>query len=239
MKNITKASFLLLLLSVTLSGCAEKTKGKSVVNNYITNPSTNGGSNGGSGNGDTDGDGVVDGNDSRVTFYTNLPLLTIQGPGTLGMYWSSANNLPAYISPNQFRTDAKFSVRIKPSRVTGGTALSNSSYAAKSCSTFTSNSFSKMQVKLMLRRSGDSLGEVVTVSADVDSTSAAQAFTVPGGTSQPYILEVVEVLTDHRCKQSGGKLYCPYADIPYSSGGPTDCVGLKVEFATDSSYSTN
>ncbi len=238
MKNMTKISFLVLLLSVALSGCAEKTKGKSVVNNYITNPST-GGSTGGSNGGDTDGDGDVDADDGRVTFYTNLPVLTIQGPGTNGMYWSSASNLPAYISPNQFRTDAKFSVRIRASKIVGGTALANSSKPAKACSQFTSNNYSKMQAKIMLRRSGDSLGEVVTVTSDVDSVGAAASFSVPGGTTQPYILEVVEVLTDHRCKQSGGSLYCPYADIPYNSGGPTDCVGLKVEFATDSSYSTN
>lgn len=237
MKNMTKISFLVLLLSFALSGCAEKTKGKTVViNNTTTSPVTTGGS---GTNTDTDGDGDVDGDDAAVTFYTNLPILTIQGPGTNGMYWSSATNLPAYISPNQFRTDAKFSVRIRASRVTGGTALANSYKAAKACSTFTSNNFSKIQAKIMLRRSGDSLGEVVTVTSDVDSVGAAASFTVPGGTTQPYILEVVEVLTDHRCKQSGGSLYCPYADIPYNSGGPTDCVGLKVEFATDSSYNTN
>nr|BDT27255.1 hypothetical protein BHI3_07210 [Bacteriovorax sp. HI3] len=226
MMNMKKVSFLVLLLStVAVTGCGQKTTGKSVTNNYITNPSTDNGSGTSTGTGSSG---------TTYTFSTALPDLTIQGPGTNSLYWSSANNLPSYIDPNSFQADARFAVRIKAFRVTGGTALANPSHAAKACSTFTTNNFSKMQVKLMLRKSGSSLGETQTLVADASTSaySSVAEFTVPSGSSSPFILEVVEVLTDHRCKASSGKLYCPYADIPYNSGGPTECVGLKVEYAT-------
>lgn len=222
MKNIMKTSFLVLLLSVALSSCGQKTTGKSTTNNYYSNGSSSTDSSTDSSTGTT------------YTFKTGLPDLIIKGPGTNSLYWSSATNLPSYIDPESFRADAKFAVRIKVSAVAGGTALANPTYPAtnKACSTFTSNSFSKLQVKLMLRKSGVSLGETQTLTASVGATSSIAEFSVPSGSSSPFILEVVEVLSDHRCKQSNGSLYCPYADIPYNSGGPTECVGLKIEYAT-------
>ncbi len=225
MKNMKKMSFLVLLLSVAaLTGCGQKTTGKSTINNYYSNGSSSSGS-------------TTDGSTSTsYTFKTGLPDLVIKGPGTNSLYWSSANNLPSYIDPDSFKADAKFAVRIKGFRVTGGTALANPTHTEtnKACSTFTTNSFTKMQVKLMLRKSGSSLGETVTLVADASTSaySSVGEFSVPNGSSSPFILEVVEVLTDHRCTASSGKLYCPYSDIPYNSGGPTECVGLKIEYAT-------
>lgn len=223
MMNMKKMSFLVLLLStVALTGCGKTTTGKSTTNNYYSNGSSSNGST-------TDGSTTT-----SYTFKTGLPDLVIQAPGTLGLYWSSATDLPSYIDPSSFRADAKFAVRVKGFRVTGGTALKNHKFPARECSVFTTNNFTKMQVKLMLRKSGVSLGETVTLIADASTGaySSVGEFSVPSGSNDPFILEVVEVQTDHRCKASSGKLYCPYSDIPSNSGGPTDCVGLKVEYAT-------
>jgi hypothetical protein len=244
MKNNRSLTLLMSTLLI-FSSCAPKKTGSStnVTNNYTgtdgstTNPIT------GEGGGVTGcSDGVARSGATKC-YYTNLSTFVFSGPGTVGpVYWSSANNLPSHISPNQFRTDASFSVRIKPIYASGG-----SSIQGRSCSLNTSSNFTKLQVQVMLRRAGDGLGEVKTLTGAVNGKSNTARFTVPGGTTEPYILEVVSVLSDHRSfKNSAGKYVygtpqsgCStnVCDIPVNgTTSPTECVAFNLEYATDDTY---
>ena len=231
------ASFVTVLL---LAGCAQK----SSTTNTSTNNS-NGGTTtpitGGTGSGGTGGISGCNGiyrEGATSCYFTNLPTITISGPGTFGVtYWSSNTNLPGHISPSQFRTDASFNVRIKPKYADATTSIQG-----RKCSSFTKTNFSKLQVQLMLRRSVDTLGETKTVTASVDAYSNKAVFTVPGGTVDPYILEVVSVMSNHRCNAAYGSAPggCPnvYFDIPVNTNvaNPTECVAFDIEYSTDNTY---
>jgi hypothetical protein len=148
-------------------------------------------------------------------------------------YWSSLN-LSSAISQNQFVTDGTFNVRIIP-RLANPNALSAS---GKVCSPFMVGNSKALKVQLMLRKQGVGLGEIQTLTSTNDTPSAVAHFTPPGGTTQPYILEVVSVLSDTRCTWAGGTstLYCPYADIPINTLGPTQCVAFDIQYSTDNTY---
>lgn len=173
-------------------------------------------------------------------YYKNLPEVAINGPGTLGpIYWSSATDLNGYgISPQQFSTDATFSVRMIPSYIID----KRSSKQGRSCSPFTAKNFTKMRLKVMLRKSGQSLGETATLISTADSSgnwnySNTYRYTVPAGTTDPFILEVVGAETDHRCTGKYGSIPsgCTYMDIPLvtNTSYPTECVGFTLQMATD------
>lgn len=233
--------FIILLIAVVGFGCKQQAPapaGSTITNNYTTNPVTSGGSTGSTGSSGSTSSGVsgCDGiarTGATSCYYSNIPTVQVSGGLPGQTYWSSVN-LPSAISQNQFVTDATFNVRIIP-RVADPNVLSTS---GKTCSPFTINNSKKLQVKLMLRKQGVSLGPVVTLSADRDVASAKGVFTVPGGTTQPYILEVVSVMSDTRCTWAGGtsSLYCPYADIPINNLGPTECVAFDIQFSTDNTY---
>lgn len=243
MKNYKSITLLMSMLLI-LGACAQKKEGKTtnVTNNYsgttgssgtgTTNPIT------GTGGGVTGcSDGVARSGATRC-YYNNLDTFVFSGPGTRGpVYWSSANNLPSHISPNQFRTDASFAVRMKPLVADGGTSIQG-----RKCSQYTKTYFNKLKVEVMLRRSGDGLGEVKTLTGSVNGTSNTVRFTVPGGTTEPYVLEVVSVLSNHRCDSHYGSAPsgCPNAffDIPLvtSTANPTECVAFNLEYATDDTY---
>lgn len=244
--NKTTASFFLLLALATISSCSQKTSGTKIVNTTVTNPST------GTGGTTTNpsnptvtncSDGVYRSGTSSC-YYSNIPRLVFSGPGTYGTtIWSSKNNLPSSISQNQFRTDATFAVRIKPSYPLANEA----SRQGRTCSGYTSTNFTKLKVWVMLRRSIDSLGEVQELTASVNAYSNTARFTVPGGTSDPYIVEVIGVNSDHRCNAVYGSLSASdkaactagtkYFDIPVNSTtAPTECVAFKMDVATDDTY---
>ncbi len=245
MKKCTSLTLLLITI-LAISACAEKKTG-STVNQYITNPVTGTGTGGVNPVTGTGGTGALTGCSDAVVrsgatkcYYTNLNKITLSGPGTPGpVYWSSINNLPTHISPNQFRTDAKFAVRMKPSHPA---ALSNSLQGRK-CSDALATNFNKLKVYVMLRRSTDTMGgELKELTADVGSYSNTARFTPPGGTTNPYILEVVGVQSDHRCTGKYGTPLSgcstnPYYDIPVDNNTfPTNCVAFNLEFATDETY---
>jgi hypothetical protein len=240
-KKTIKLSLVASLAAIAiLAGCAQK----SSTTNNTSNTSSGGTSTpitGGGGSGGTGGISGCNGvyrEGAASCYYTNLPTITISGPGTYGVtYWSSNTNLPQHISPSQFRTDATFNVRIKPKY-----ADATNSIQGRRCSSFTKSNFSRLQVQLMLRRSVDTLGEIRTVNASVDAYSSKAVFTVPGGTADPYILEVVSVMSNHRCNAVYGSAPggCPnvYFDIPVNTNvaNPTECVAFDIEYSTDNTY---
>jgi hypothetical protein len=252
MKNLTKASFLTILVATALAGC----KGSSSTTKTVYTTVTSSSSTSTTTTDTTCSDAVARTGATKTCYFTELPSLVFSGSGVAGYnYWSSANNLPSDFSKNNFRTDASFAVRIKPVIVDGGT-----SFQGRTCSQYTKNNFTKLQVKMMLSRTSDNgvSSNIKTLTADVGSYSNTARFTVPGGTTDPYVLSVYSVLSNHRCNVVSGVSYgtaptgCPsaYYDIPlvqkYNSDGsvnttgtaalPTECVGFEIQFATDDTY---
>ncbi len=241
MKNTKKASFLVLLLSaIVLSGCGKETTGKSTVNNYYSGSSSSSSST-------TTADGTTcDGvakSGATSCYYTNIPRFVFSGPGTYNngatVYWSSNTNLPSYVSKNQFRSDAYISFRMKPSY---GSAY-ESTLQGKKCAIDTLTNFSKLKVWVMLRRASDSIGPIKEMTASVNSYSNTVSFDVSSfSTTDPYIMEIVGVNSNHRCNAKYGTAMsgCPdmYYDIPYvtNTTGYTECAAFNVEMATDSTY---
>lgn len=232
-----KTNIFIILLLAALVGCNAKAPSTtSVTNNYTSNPiTTDGGGTGGTTPGTTTLSGCdgVSRTNATKCYYKNIPTVQVSGGVPGQIYWSSTT-LPSSISQNQFVTDASFNVRIIP-RAADPNVLSG---AGRTCSPFTVNNSKKLKVQLMLRKQGVGLGEVITLTADRDTPSAKGSFTVPGGTTQPYILEVTSVLSDTRCTWAGGTsaIYCPYADIPINTLGPTECVAFDIQYSTDDTY---
>ena len=115
----------------------------------------------------------------------------------------------------------------------------------RKCSQYTATNFTKMKLFVMLRKSGVSVGETAELIATADSSgnwnySNTYRYSVPSGTTSPLILEVVGVQTNHRCTGKYGTppANCTFMDIPVvtSTNNPTECVGFKLQMATDETY---
>lgn len=243
MTNTKKASLLVLLLCATLSSCGQKSNGKSVTNNYVTNSSSNsssGSSSGSSGAITGCSDGVAR-SGATSCYYTNLPRLVFSGEntGTNQIQWSSSTDRPSYIDPGQFSTDATFSVRIRASALVG----TETSRQGRTCAGPFLTPYTKVRAYLQLRKAGASSGEVVEVTSTIGGSANTARFTVPRGTTEPFILDVKGIVSDYRCTYGSltadMKTRCAagtyFADIPISTG-PTPCVAFTIEMATDSTY---
>ena len=241
MKNRMNLCTVLFILGV-LTSCTVKTTDSSSTSSGTSPISSGGGGTGGggTGGGGTGGGGIsCDGvARSGVTkcYYKNIPTVIASG-GTYGQsWWSSTNYVVATgADPKIFSTDATFNVRIIPRTPTTG----STSTFGKSCSTYM-NYATKLKVQLMLHRNGVSVGEVATLTAPIDTASTVWHFTVPAS-SDPLVLEVVNVLSDSRCSgYYGSKLSTcstnPYYDIPINTKGPTECVAFDIQFSTDETY---
>jgi hypothetical protein len=254
MKNTLSASIFILLLA-GLASCTQATSTNSGSKNSSSNSSTSTAGDTGTvvlDNGTTAAagtgcsDGVPRSSGVSTCYYSNLPRLVFSGPGTYGQtLWSSLTGLPSSVSQNQFRTDASFAVRMKPSYP----IANEQSRQGRTCGQYLATNFKKLKVYVMFRRSIDSIGEVKELTATVGSYSNTARFTVPGGTTEPYILEVVGVASDHRCQASiygalsatqtascnDGSLYL---NIPYRTPttAQTECVAFSMDMATDNTY---
>lgn len=242
MKNYYKISMVVLTM-VALSACTVKStpsKGTTTIINQVS-PNTgidNGGTGsgtGGTGTGISSCDGVARDGATRC-YYKNIPTVLASG-GTYGQTWWSSTNFISSTgnSPGQFSTDATFNVRIIPrSPTANGTSTFN-----KTCSAYMMYA-TKLKVQLMMHKSGVSVGEVATLTANIGTPSNVWHFTVPA-TSDPLVLEVVNVASDSRCTGFYGSKpsSCtsnPYLDIPINNNGPTECVAFDIQYSTDETY---
>jgi hypothetical protein len=248
MTTITSKTPVVFLLALAIAGCAEKSTGTKTVNNYITNPIT-----GTSGTGTVTGgatgtcDGIARG-DANITdcYFKDLPLIILSGSGvnTGSPYWSSAS--ASGFSQENLRSDGTFTVRIKPLAIEGG-GTSNNLAGSRTCSQWTNLNFTKMKVVLRLKSVEGGYSDL-TLTSEVGSASPKGSFNLPP-TIHPYKLEVMSVLTNHRCKEdtygtltSTQRAACNtgtfYYDIPVvtTTANPTECVSLKIEYATDYTY---
>jgi hypothetical protein len=253
MKKITiHTPFFLLVMLVAFTGCAEKSTGSKVTNNYITNPLTPGDSNGdgipdtGGGTTPTGCDGIARGSSAVTDCYYSLDPIIFSGSGrnTGTTYWTSHG--ASGLSQAWFESDGQFTVRIKPL-----TTLNLRSKQGRLCSQFTNLNFTRMKVELRLRSAEGAVSNTVTLTSPVGTASAKARFTYLPPTTSPYRLEVLSFLTDHRCGGRYGSnsatqaTECSnngYTDIPVQlqttthPDPPTECVALQIDFATDTTY---
>ena len=243
--KILKISVLLSLVIILAAGCSDKKSTKKKTTTSGTDTIT------------TDPDVVNDGTTANCTkgiyrdgatrcYYSDIPRITLNGSGAnataIGpVLWSSRTKLPSTYSQNNFVSDATFSLRIKAQYPSSNATTSQ----GKICSSSMKNNFTRMKVYFMLRRSIDSITTYKEVTATVGSFSGKVYFDLPGGTTDPYILEVVGIETDHRCNAAYGSLTTSqkaactagtyWSDIPLAAG-PTSCAAFDIEYATDNTY---
>ncbi len=249
MKNVFKITLALTLVVMMAAGCQQKssTKKKSSTSDGLTGDT---GTDVGTDTGSISGcDGVRWNYDATRCYYKNINRVTLSGAGNpnqtgasavvIGpVLWSSANNLPGY-DQNSFDSDTNFRIRIKPM-----SPLQNDrSVAGKSCTTNLS-AFSRMKVFFMLRNGSNPIMPYVEVEAKIDQYSQKVSIDVPKGTGTK-VLEVVGILTDHRCKRENPPAGCSngtyWGDIPLVVSSkypdaPTGCASFKIEYATDTTY---
>ncbi len=241
-------TLIILFLFVAVVGC--NSKQPAVNNTYITNPITGGG--GGTCTGTncpapctgsncttptpiSGCDGIARAN-ATSCYYKNIPRVQVSG-GVYGQSFWKSNNLPGGISQNQFVTDASFNVRIIARSPTSG----NSTFG-RSCSPYMLNS-KKLRVKIQLQKAGVSPGEEATLTSEIDVPSKVWRFSPPKGTTQPYVLEVVNVESDARCSGAYGTPLAscpsnPYSGIPVNTSTQyqTECAAFDIQFSTDETY---
>lgn len=230
---------MIILVMSTLAACSVKSTSSKTSNTATTSPIGTGGDGGGGGGsgGGTEGscDGIARDGVTRC-YYKNIPTIMASG-GVYGQTWWSSTDFitSSGNSPHQFSTDSTFHVRIIPRTPTANAT----STFSKTCSPYRMYA-TKLKVQLMLRKSGVSVGEVATLTAPIGSASSVYHFSVPVST-EPLILEVVNVQSDSRCTGFYGSkpTSCttnPYLDVPINTAGPTECVAFDIQYSTDETY---
>ncbi|MDO9182389.1 MAG: hypothetical protein Q7U04_08260 [Bacteriovorax sp.] len=238
MKSFYKVSTILLTITA-LSACTVKStnsKVTSAVSNSSNGSSTTDPATIPPVTGGNSCDGVYhDG--ATSCYYKNIPTIQASG-GVYGQTWWSSTNFISSTgnSPGQFSSDYTFNVRIIPR---SPTANATSTFG-KVCSPYKMYA-TKIKVQLMMHKYGVSLGEVATLTSTIGAPSNVYHFTVPRGTGNPLILEVVNVSSNSRCTGFYGSnpSNCstnPYLDIPINTLGPTECVAFDIQYSTDETY---
>lgn len=250
MKNLMKTSLFLTLVLMMAAGCQQKT---STNKKSSTSNSSTGTIDLSTGNQTLDGcDGVYRA-DATSCYRADIPTFTLSGTGTTGIaigpiVWSSATSLPSTYSQNSFVTDATFKIRFKPSYPNSNAR----SAQGRLCSGPMAYNFTRVKLYVMLRRTIDSITTYKEITAKVGAYSTKAALSIPGGTTEPYILEVVGIATDHRCNAAYGtlstneKAACTagtyWGSIPLQANTTkvpdalTSCAGITLEYSTDSTY---
>ncbi len=262
MNNVVKISVILTLVMMVSTGCTQKstTKKKTDTTNELK-PGTGTGTGTGSDN-DNDVtsingcDGIVRNNASRC-YYKNIPRITLNGAGNTNqpgasveiigpVLWSSLNNLPGY-DQGSFSTDLTFNMRIKAIKPYQNEKTLGGRYCSNNLSQFT-----RVKVHFMLRNSVTSITNHFSIEAKLDQYSkkfiVANEATIPSG-APDKILEVVGIMTDHRCQLQNPPIGCGdgsyWGDIPAvirkdSNGNlindPVACASFQIEYATDTTY---
>lgn len=251
MKNVFKITLALTLVVMMAAGCQQKTstnkkKSSSSSSNGLTGEGTDVIADSGT---IDDCDGVRWNYDATRCYYKNINRITLSGAGNPNQtgasavvignpLWTSSNNLPGY-DQSSFESDTKFRIRIKAL----APLQNDRSVAGKSC-TGNLSAFTRMKVFFMLRNSSNPIMPYVEVEAKINQYSQKISIDVPKGTGNK-VLEVVGILTDHRCQRENPPTGCSngtyWGDIPLVVSSkypdaPTGCASFKVEYATDTTY---
>lgn len=256
MKKYLKTTLLLTLVALVTFGCGQTTSTKNVKKTTVS-PSSGSGLTGGGSTPEPETPTGIDGcpgvyrAGATRCYFTEIQKFALSGTSTSQQptvpvnnvtIWSSKWNgtLPSSFDPKNFESDRSFSVRFKPTVVSSG-----SSQQGKQCSGPMAYNWSKVKLYFMLRRVGDSLTTIYEATADKDSYSSKLNLPTIAGATSEYVLEIMGVESNHRCNVYGSlsaneKTACTngtfWGTIPLNQGGPTSCVGIKLEFSTDSTF---
>lgn len=249
MKNLIKTSVFLTLVAMMAVGCQQKTTTKK---SSSTSSSSTGTVDLSTGTKTLDGcDGVYRA-DATSCYRADIPTFTLSGTASTGIaigpiLWSSLTSLPSTYSQNSFVTDATFKIRFKPSYPNANAR----SAQGRLCSGPMAYNFTRVKLYVMLRRTIDSITTYKEITAKVGAYSTKTSLSIPGGTTEPYIVEVVGIATDHRCNAAYGKLSTneqaactagtywgsiPLVVSPTYPDALTSCAGITLEYSTDSTY---
>lgn len=256
MKNIFKITLALTLITVLAAGCAQKTSSTKKKSTSSSDGLT-GGDGDGDGNTGTGGTGTIPGCDgvyrdgATRCYYKNIPRITLNGAGNpnqtgasveiIGpVLWSSLTSIPGY-DQNSFATDATFHLRIKAEQPYQNEKSVGNRFCADALS-----QFSRIKVYFMLRNSVTSIATPFSVEAKLNQYSqkivVEDVSRVPTG-AKDKILEVVGVMTDHRCKRGSPPAGCAagtyWGDIPLNTTdakNPTGCASFSIQYSTDTTY---
>lgn len=252
MKNLIKTSFFITLVAVMATGCNKKSTTNKKSSSSSSTSTSSGTTDLSTGTQTVDGCNGVYRADATSCYRADIPTFTLSGTASTGIaigpiLWSSATSLPSTYSQNSFVTDATFKVRFKASNPNANSR----SAQGRLCSGPMAYNFTRVKLYVMLRRTIDSITTYKEITAKVGAYSTKTSLSIPGGTTEPYILEVVGIATDHRCNAAYGKLstneqaactagtYWGSIPLVVSSTYPdalTSCAGITLEYSTDSTY---
>lgn len=252
MKNIFKITLALTLVVVLASGCQQKTSSTK----KKSSSSSSDGLTGGDDDNTTTTPGLPTGcvgiyrDGATKCYYKNIPQITLNGAGNpnqtgasaeiIGpVLWSSVNNLPSSYDRNSFVTDATFHLRIKAI----APAASEKTVKNRLCS---NAKFTRVKVYFMLRNSITSATTTFSTTAKVglfsEKVIVEDVAGIPGG-AQDKILEVVGIMSDHRCHIYNPPAGCSdgtyWGDIPLNTtnaANPTSCAAFTIQYATDTTH---
>ncbi len=235
--------FVLLITSLTLTGCFEtkrktnQSNSSSTTNNLgndtyqytpgtgTTTPSDNGGY------GDGTEEGEADAGQTQNYFSLNNIIVHSKDHSSndgKNYLWSSSTNIDSG-SQNIFVTDARFNVRVRAQAAPPKGNDSNGTYC-----TYQEYEgwyrYTKLEVDICLRSQAGTCVYTHTFSdVPVGEVSKVKEFTVPVS-SQALVLEVLDVRWDTGCLYDRGasERYCPYARV-----WQNDCVKFDIQFSTD------
>lgn len=246
MTNYFKISFVL-FVAACLQGCSVKSTNSKDSSSSSTSPATTGTTSTTTTTTtttavDAESCGVIRDGATRC-FYKNIPTIQVMGATPTAIsngvpYWTSTTFTKngSGVSPNQFVSDGTFNVRIIPRFAPSNVPPLNPSSPNKTCNGIQS---SFVAVTLKLHAKSATEGQIANLSAKIDEPSKVYRFTNLPVTDEPLVLEVVNVMSDIRCKSHSGNLYCPYNDLPINSKDksfPTECVAFDLQYSTDETY---
>ena len=235
----------LIIASLLLSGCFKSEKKINTTNNNtdnslngdvyeVTNPDTGDGSDDGSdgGYGDGNEEGVPDAGQTQNYFtISNIIVHSKEHDSneTREFIWSSEVNEPTS-SQNRFVTDARFNLRVR----TQSAPPKGTDSHGEECSYQEYESwyrYTKLDIDVCLRKSTQTscTQRHTFEGVPIGQVSKVHQFSVPT-TSQPLVVEVVDVRWDTGCLYDRGQSerYCPSYRV-----WKNDCVKFDIQFSTD------
>jgi len=181
-------------------------------------------------NGPAAAPGVADAGQTIEYYKINQPPIVAHGTGEGIVVWSSVTNMPAGVSQNILYTDARINVRVVPRRQSFG----NDSMGVP-CQYYP-QPYQKLQVGVRVRKQEASVGDYYLFdNVPTDCPSATRHFQVPEGTSLPLAIEVMNIKWDYSCTDYANRGYPNVPGVcPWDRVWPTECVGVELQFSTDS-----
>ncbi len=178
-----------------------------------------------------------------INYYkVNDPPVTAHGNGTGVTVWSSQTDLSPSISQSVFFTNSRFNLRVIPRVVTQG---ATDTRTGANCQ-YVPRPYQKLKVGVRLRRAdlstgdyyqfgvGDFNGDGESDGIPLNQASRVHEFQVPQGSSQPLVVEVLNIEWDWSCYEYETQNYCNVPGFcPWDKVWMSECVSVELQFSTD------